>query len=49
VQTIMILARTLPGCLKCSISVSQAFIADISTPQDRAKNLGEGPWGGDAV
>jgi hypothetical protein len=35
-----ILARTLPGLLKCCITVSQAYVTDVSPPADRAKNFG---------
>ncbi|EWM22466.1 major facilitator superfamily mfs_1 [Nannochloropsis gaditana] len=39
-QRTFMLGRVLPGFFKCSISVSQAYISDISSPQVRAKNMG---------
>ena len=34
------LARTIPGLFKSSIATSQAYLTDISSEKDRAKNLG---------
>jgi len=35
----MFISRIMDGCSGCNISVGQAVIADISEPQDRAKNF----------
>lgn len=40
---LFMLARVLPGLVKCGVSVSQAYITDISTQHDRPKNLGASP------
>jgi DHA1 family tetracycline resistance protein-like MFS transporter len=37
---VMFIARILPGFTGGNISTAQAFIADVSSPQDRAKNFG---------
>lgn len=37
---VFMLGRVLPGLVKCGISVSQAYITDISSQHDRPKNLG---------
>lgn len=37
---VFMLGRVLPGLVKCGISVSQAFITDISSQHDRPKKLG---------
>jgi MFS family permease len=37
---VFMLGRVLPGIVKCGISVSQAYLSDISSQHDRAKNLG---------
>lgn len=39
-QAIFIMARVLPGLLKCGVAVSQAFVTDVSAPSERAQNLG---------
>ncbi|MFN4286508.1 MAG: MFS transporter [Lacibacter sp.] len=38
--TLLFLARILAGIGSANISVAQAYMADISTPEDRTKNLG---------
>lgn len=37
---VFMLGRVLPGLVKCGISVSQAYLSDISPQHNRAKNLG---------
>mmetsp|Transcript_11059 Transcript_11059/g.15507 ORF Transcript_11059/g.15507 Transcript_11059/m.15507 type:complete len:453 (+) Transcript_11059:131-1489(+) len=33
-------ARVLPGALRCQVPLTQAYLADVSSPQDRQKNFG---------
>ncbi len=38
-QRTFILARVLPGFVKCGMSVSQAYVSDVGSLHDRAQNL----------